>query len=149
MSRTGPQAMEMSQCILCMVQPQVDPKMLVLQVELAPVAVVAVLDPDDRLAEIRQVEQEPLLDLLELAALDLVRIVLVVVFVAEKLITLAEILRQIRVDEGHIVMDAADLEDLLPAQAKLLVPLAADFVIVAFLPFWAELPLVPTIFDIT
>src|SRR3954466_7627495 len=106
-----------------MVQPQVDPKMLVLQVELASVAVVAVLDPDDRLAEICQIEQEPLLDLLELAALDLVRVVLVVVFIAEKLIALAKILSQISVDESHIVMDAADLKDLLPAQAKLLVPL--------------------------
>src|SRR5947209_16293593 len=148
MSRTGPQAVEMSQCILCMVQPQVDPKMLVLQVELTPVAVVAVLDPDNRLAEIRQVEQEPLLDLLELAALDFVGIVLVVVLVAEKLIALAEILCQIRVNEGDVVMDAADLEDLLPAQAKLLIPLAADLVIVTFLPFRAELPLVPTIFNV-
>ena len=55
------------------------PKCSWLQVQLAAVPVVAVLDPDDRLAEVGQLEQQPILDLLELAALDLVGLVLVVV----------------------------------------------------------------------
>ena len=69
----------MTERILGVVELQVDPEVLVLEVQLASVAVVAVLDPDDRLAEVGQVEQQPLLDLLELAALDLVGLVLVVV----------------------------------------------------------------------
>src|SRR5438270_9950316 len=60
----------MAQRVLRVVELQVDPEVLVVQVELAPVAVVAVLDPDDRLAEVGQAEQQPLLDLLELAALS-------------------------------------------------------------------------------
>ena len=77
--RPRPEAVQVAQRVLGVVELQVDPEVLVLQVQLAAVAVVAVLDPDDRLAEVGQAEQQPLLDLLELAALDLVRLVLVVV----------------------------------------------------------------------
>ena len=55
----------MPQGILRMVDLQVDPEMLVGEVHLTSVPVVAVLDPDDRLAEVGDVEQEPFLDLLE------------------------------------------------------------------------------------
>ena len=146
--RTGPEAVEVTQRVLGVVELQVDAEVLVLQVQLAAVAVVAVLDPDDRLAEVGQVEQQPLLDLLELAALDLVRVVLVVVLEAEELVPAAEVRRQERVDERQVVVDPADLEDLLPAQAELLVPLPPRLVVVAFVVFLAELPLVPALLDV-
>src|SRR5438309_625231 len=91
MDRSRPQAVEMTQRVLGVVEPQVDAEILVMQVKLAAVAVVGILDPDDRLTEIRQVEQEPLLDLLELAALDLVHLGLVIVPVAEELVAAAEV----------------------------------------------------------
>src|SRR3954452_8918192 len=122
---TGPEAVEMTQGVLRMVDAQVDSEVLVQQVQLAAIAVIAVLDPDDRLAEVGQVEEEPLLDLLELAALDLIRVVLVVVLVTEELVALAEVLSQERADECHVIVDLADLEDLLAAQPELFVPLPA------------------------
>ena len=73
----------MTQRILGVVELQVDPEVLVLQVQLAPVPIIPVLHPDDRLAEVGQLEQEAFLDPLELATLDLVRLVLVVVAEAE------------------------------------------------------------------
>ncbi len=63
----------MAEGVLRQVEFQVDPEVLVVQVQLAAVPVVAVLDPDDRLAEVGQAEQQPFLDLLKLAGLDLVR----------------------------------------------------------------------------
>ena len=72
MDRPRPEAVQVAERVLGVVELQVDPEVLVLQVQLAAVPVVAVLDADDRLAEVGQAEQEPLLDLLELAALDLV-----------------------------------------------------------------------------
>src|SRR6478672_138897 len=121
----------MTQRVLGVVELQVDPEVLVLQVQLAPVPVVPILDPDDRLAEIGQAEQQALLDLLELAALDLVGLVLVVVAEAEELVAAAEVGRQERVDERDVVVDPPDLEDLPPPQAELLVPAPALLVVVA------------------
>src|SRR5262249_13149817 len=96
-----------------------------------------------RLAEVGQVEQQPLLDLLELAALDLVHLALVVVPVAEHLVAPAEVRGEELVDEGHVVVDPPDLDDLLTAQAELLVPVPPDVVVVALLPLGAELTPVP------
>src|SRR5271157_2299376 len=118
MHRTGPKAVEMAECVLRVVKLQIDAEVLVKQVELSSVAVIPVLDPDDRLTEIGQVEQQPLLDLLELTALDLVSVVLIVVLVTEELMTSAEVEGQEGVDERHIVVNAANLEDLLPAKTK-------------------------------
>src|SRR5271165_7578433 len=149
MHRTGPKAVEMTECVLRVVQLQIDTEVLVKQIELSSVAVVPVLDPDDRLTEIGQVEQQPLLDLLELTALDLVGVVLIVVLVTEDLMTTAEVDGQEGVDERHIVVSAANLEDLPPAKTKRFVPLPPCLVVIAFLPFRTELPLVPALFDIS
>ena len=89
--RSRPEAVQVTERVLGVVEPEVHAEILVMQVELAPVAVVGVLDPDDRLPEIRQVEQQPLLDLLELAALDFVHLGLVVVAIAEELVSTAEV----------------------------------------------------------
>ena len=96
--------------------------MLVPQQQFAAVAVVAVHDINPRLAEVRQAEQQPLLDLLELPRLDHVVPGLLLIGEREQLVLRAELRRQERVDEGDVVVDAADLEDLLPPQAELLVP---------------------------
>src|SRR5262245_24570481 len=86
-----PETVEVAQRVLGMIEPQVYAEVFVLEVHLAAIAVVAVLHPDDRLPEIGQVEQQPLLDLLELTALDLVHLALVVVPVAEHLVAAAEV----------------------------------------------------------
>jgi hypothetical protein len=122
--------------------------MIVMEIQFTPVPIIAVLDPNDRLAEVSQVEEKTFLDLFELATLDLVKIILVVVFVAKHLVATAEVGSQERVDERDIVMDSPDLEDLLTAQAKLPVPFLSRVVVVALLVFRAKLPLVPAVFDI-
>ena len=148
MDRARPEAVEVTQRILRVVELQVDPEVVVLKVKLAPVAVVAVLDPDDRLAEVGETEKQTFLDLLELAALDLVRLVRLVVLEAEHVVPPAEVRRQERVDERHVAVDPPDLEDLLPPEAELLVPPPALVVIVAILIIGAELSLVPPLLDV-
>ena len=81
--RAGPEAVQVSQRVLGVVELQVDSEMVMVQVKLASVPIVAILDPNDRLAEIGQTEQKTLLDLLELAALDLIHLGLIVVSVTE------------------------------------------------------------------
>src|SRR5262249_12247839 len=98
---------------LGVINPQIDAEMLVLQVELAAIAVIGIFHTDDRLPEVGQIEQEALLDLLELAAFDLVHLGLVVVAIAEELVAAAEIHRQSWFDKGHVVVDPPDLEYLL------------------------------------
>ena len=60
----------------------------------------------------------------------------------------AEIERQELVDERQVVVDAADLEDLLPAQAQLRVPVAAWRIVVALVVFLAEAAAVPAVLDV-
>ena len=138
----------MAQRVLGVVELQVDSEVVVVEVKLAAVPVVAVLDPDDRLAEVGQAEEQAFLDLLELAALDLVSLVLIVVLVAEELVAAAEVGRQEGIDERHVVVDPPDLEDLLAAQAELLVPAGGAVVVVALVLLGAELPLVPALLDV-
>src|SRR5262249_45845320 len=148
MHRPRPDAVEVAQRVLGVVEFQVDPEMVMMEVKLIPIPIVAVLDTDDWLAEIRQTEQQTLLDLLELATLDLVGLILVVVLEAEEAVTAAEVRGEEGIDERHVVVDPAHLEDLLAAQAELLVPPAALLVVVAVLVLGAELPLVPALLDI-
>ena len=119
----------MTESILRVIEFQVDTEVLVKQIELAPVAVIPILHADDGLTEVGQVEQEPLLDLLELPAFDLVGVVLIVVLVAEELIPAAEILGEERVDERHVIVNAPDFEDFLPAQANRFVPFPPRLVV--------------------
>src|SRR5262249_57143396 len=98
--------------------------------------------------EVGQAEQQPLLDLPELPALDLVRLVLVVVLVAKELVAAAEVGGQEGVDEGDVGVEPPDLEDLPAAQAELLVPPAAGLLVVALLPLGPELTLVPPLLDV-
>src|SRR5690606_3796303 len=121
---------------------------LVTQVELAPILVVPILDEDDRLPEIRELIEELALDLLEVAALDHVLARLAIEGVREELMTLAEVLREELVDERHVVIDRAHLEDLLATETGLRVPFGTRLLAPAFLPLEAELPPIPTLLDV-
>src|SRR5689334_24901765 len=122
--------------------------MLVLEQQFAAVAVVAVGDVNPRFAEVRQAEQQPLLDLLEVARLDVVLPGLLLPGEGEQLVPDAELWRQEGVDEGDVVVDAADLEDLLPPQPEFLVPLAPPVEVVAVVVLLAELAGVPAVLDV-
>ena len=65
-----------------------------------------------------------------------------------ELVLLDELGRHELVDEVHVVVDAADLEDLLAAEAQALVPLLLLAEVVGLLVFLAELALVPAVFDV-
>jgi len=83
--------------------------------QLAAVLVVRVLDPDDRLAHVRELEEELGLDLRKVAVGYLVAARPLVVLEDEELILIAELGREKGVDEGDVVVEAAHLEDLLLA----------------------------------
>src|SRR5205823_5663686 len=68
--RARPDVLYVGQRVPGLVQLQIYPIMLVPQQQFAAVAVVAVDDVDPRLAEVGQTEEQSLLDLLELPALD-------------------------------------------------------------------------------
>ena len=68
--RPAPDELEVGQGVGRLVEAQVDPVVLVPQQQFAAVAEVAVYYIDPRFSEVRQAEQQPLLDFLELARLD-------------------------------------------------------------------------------
>ena len=69
---------------------EIDALVIVAEQELAAVVVVRVLDVDERVAGVRELEEELLLHLLELARLDLVALVSVRPGEAEELLVAAE-----------------------------------------------------------
>ena len=131
-----------------MVQLQVDAVMLMFKKQLSAIPVIPIHDVNPRLTEIRETEQETLLNLLEFPRLDDVLSNLILESVTEHLVLPAKIGSQESVDKGNIVVNAPDLKDFLPSQAEFFVPGAFFFQIVAFLPFRPELPGVPAMLDI-
>ena len=119
MDRPFPQLIQVGERVLGVFQLQLDAAEAVLQVQLAPVLVVAVLHINDRPADVREIEQKPLFYLFKLAAFDFVVAAVGVVAEGKELVLAAEIERQELVDERQVVMDAADLEDFLPPQTGL------------------------------
>src|SRR5690606_23015644 len=82
------------------------------------------------------------------AALDFVAVVARVVPERVELLLGDELGREELVDEGDVVVERADLEDLLAAEPGAPVPVAARLEAVALLPLLAELPLVPALLDV-
>ena len=121
MDRPFPQVIQVGERVLGVLQLQLNAAEAVLQVELAPVLVVAVLHIDDRPADVREIEQQPLFYLFKLTAFDFVVAAVGVVTEGKQLVLAAEIEGQKLVDEGQVVVDAADFEDFLPSQAGLFV----------------------------
>src|SRR5688572_26731562 len=117
----------------------------VLEIELAAVRVVGVHGVDDGLAEVGELEQQALLHLPPVLAQDDVAPRAHVVPVFEEGQALTELLGHEGVDEHDVVVDLPHLEDLLPPEAQLLVPLAPGREVLAFVVFLAELPFVPTV----
>src|SRR5262245_63823346 len=119
--------------------------MVVPQEQLAAVSVVHVHHVDERLPGVREAEEELLFHGLELPALDLVAIVPLVVAERVQLLLDHEFRSEELVDERDVVVERADLEDLLAAEAGAPIPMTARFERVAVFPFLAELALVPAL----
>src|SRR5438045_9738637 len=116
--------------------------------QLAAVLVVGVSDEDEGVAEVGQLEEHLVLDLLELARVDLVVAAAVVDREGEELVPLAEVGGEVLVDEGDVVVELAHLEDLLAPEAEALVPDAALVEALALVPLASEPPLVPALLDV-
>ena len=101
-----------------MVNAKVYPEMLVLKIQFTPVAVVSVLYSNNRLTEIGEIEEESFLDLLVLTAFNLIKIVLIIMFEAKHFICAAEVRCEKCVDEGYVVVNSPDFEDLLTSQTE-------------------------------
>src|SRR5262249_54829928 len=98
--------------------------------------------------EVRQAEEQTLLDLLEFTRFDHVIGRLFCIRKAEHFVPRTELWGGKRVDESNIVMDPSDLEDFLSTQTQLLVPFPLDLQVVAFVVLGAESPRVPALLDI-
>src|SRR5262249_39793921 len=112
------------------------------------VAEIAVHDVDPRLAEVRQAEQESLLDLLEGPRLYYILPRLLLKGKRKQVVLPAKVGRQERVDDGNSVVDAAALDDFFPTEAELLVPLAPLLHVIAFVVLLAELAGIPAVLDV-
>src|SRR5689334_17151664 len=112
MHRPLPKLIQVGEGVLGVLQLQLHAAEAVLQVELAPVLVVAVLHIDDRPSDVREIEQKPFFYLFELAALDLVVAAVGVVAEGKQLVLAAKVESQELVDEGQVVMDPANLKNL-------------------------------------
>jgi len=141
--RPPPDARDIPQGIPRVIKLQVRPLVLVHQHELRTVLVVPVDDFDHRLAEVRQAGEELVLHLLELAVGDLPPVALLVEGIHEQLLLDRELRRQELVDEGDVVVVLADLEDLLPPEPRVGVPLLARDHVVALVVRLAESAAVP------
>src|SRR5206468_119453 len=120
MNRTLPELVKVREGVLSVVGLQLDAAVAVLEKQLAAVLIVAVLDVNDRPADVREIKQQALFHLLKFAAFDLVVAGILVESEGKELVLAAKIERQELVDERQIVVDAADFKNLLAAQAELL-----------------------------
>src|SRR5262249_32575387 len=143
-----PEPHEASHDLLRVILPQVHPLVVVLQEELAAVLEVRVFDVDERTPRVRELEEELVLDLLELARLDLVPLVPARPAEAEEFLIAAEVRRQELVDERDVVVEGAHLEDLLFSEPEPKIPVLLRLEVVALLPLFAELPFVPAVLDV-
>src|SRR3569832_785993 len=116
--------------------------------QLAAVREVAVLDDDHRLAAVGQHLQQLILHLLELAAHDLP--VARALLEAERIELLVdtELEREELVEERDVVVELADLEQLLAAEPGAALPVLLEIHRVALVPLFTELALVPAVLDV-
>src|SRR5712664_3454893 len=143
-----PHGLQVRQRVLGVIDAEVDAVVPVREQELSAVLEVAVDLLDDRLPEVGELLQQLALHLLELAVEDLPAVRLLVEAVDEQLLLRREVGGEELVDEGDVVVVLAHLEDLLPAQAQLLVPRAAGAQVVALVVLLAEAALVPALLDV-
>src|SRR5712664_1238213 len=143
-----PHRLQIRQRVLGVIDAEVDAVVPVREQELSPVLEVAVDHLDDRLPEVGELLQQLALHLLELAVEDLPAVRLLVEAVDEQLLLHREVGGEELVDEGDVVVVLAHLEDLLAAQAQLLVPRAAGAQVVALVVLLAEPALVPALLDV-
>src|SRR5262249_43068359 len=120
--RPLPHPLQCGQRVTRVVELEVDTLVVVAQEQLGTVLEIAVLHIDEGLPEVGELEQQPFLDLLELAGLDLPVAAALVEAKVEKLLLAAELEREEFVDEGDIVVELAHLEDLAPPEPEPLVP---------------------------
>src|SRR5262249_19578101 len=112
-NRPAPDELEVGQRVARLVLAEVHSIMFMTQQQLAAIAVVAVHDKNPRFAEVRQAEQQPFLDLVELPRLDDELAGLVLKRETEHLVIATELRRQEGIDESNIVVNVAHLEDFL------------------------------------
>jgi hypothetical protein len=142
-----PEPFQIHQRVAGVIELQLYAVVLVIEEQFPAVLVIAVEHMDDWPAHVGQAEQKPFLNLGELAALDDVGVAVGLVAKREQLVLAAELQREELVDERQIVVDPADLKDLLAAKPSACIPAAAPFEIIALFPLLAELALVPAVFD--
>ena len=82
--------MQVPERVLGVVKLQIHSIVVLLKVKLSAVAVVAILDSNHGLAEVRQIEKQTLLDLFELAAFDLVIVRLIIIPETEEIMAPTE-----------------------------------------------------------
>ena len=102
------------------------PLMGVLEEQLSAVPVVRIDDGDDRAAGVGQAREQLVFNVPEGSTLDLPPIVSLIVPERIHLLIEHEVLGEILVDEGDVVVEGANLEDLLAPEPRTAVPVAPE-----------------------
>src|SRR4051812_10782610 len=103
----APDAHERRERLVRVVVPEIHAAVIMDEQELAAILEVRVLDEDERIAEVRELREQALFDVLELARVDLEALVAVRPAEAEELVLEREVLGQKLVDERHVVVERA------------------------------------------
>src|SRR3989338_2044964 len=151
MDRPAPHAVQGLESVLRVAGPEVETlraRMLVAQVQLRPVPVVVVRDPDYRLSGVRQAADKPALDRLPFRLGDLVLAAPLVEIVDVELLPPAEVPGEEGAQEPCVGVRLAHMEDELASLVEMLVPRCKLLGTGAFFPLPAEHPAVPSLLDV-
>src|SRR5262249_14208383 len=146
--RPLPDAGQAGQGVARVVELQVDPLVAVADEDLPAVLEVPVLHVDERLALGGEPGQQAILDLLGLPAVDLPVAGALVEAERVELLIDAELHGEELVDEGDVVVELPDLEDLAAAEPEAAIPVLLGRHVLAVVPLLAEAALVPAVLDV-
>ena len=147
--RPRPDLIKIFQRVFRVVDSQVDSFVPVFQQQFAAIFEIAVGDVNERLAEIRQTENSSFcFTLFQLRSAISYTPRSGLNWYVKKLLFVAELFGEERIDERDVVVNPACFEDLLASEAQSEVPFALRDVVVAFVVILAELAAVPAVFDV-
>src|SRR5688572_23211969 len=145
---SAPQLENVLESIPRVIEPEIDAIVTVLQHKFPAVFEVAVDNLNNGLPKVRQPREQFLFNALPVSVGDFVPSAFCVVAVDEELVFVAELLGEEGIDEGDVVVDAASLENLVPAESRMAIPVSLGCPVFTLVVFFAELALVPSILDV-
>ena len=116
--------------------------------KLSSVAIIACFHADNGLAKVGQLEQKLLFDSGKLPGIHFITARALIEFVNKHFVLNAKLFCEKLIDESDIVVVSTDLKYLFAALTSIAEPVLASIHICALIPLFAELTIVPSLFNI-